>query len=198
MFVGTVILGLIAHLGTLSLFGGLFAAVGMYWWWPGNGPNSPWQVGPSVETRDLPTLDVSDELLDLVKLASQRINRELQSRGRADAIVMYEDHAGDARIRRIEGPQDEMILARARQAARGVDPQASRIVLAVSGSTHINGKRRPVVYYEAAELGFSDRTLAFMQRYRRKLWPMIAHVQGRPFYIGETSHSLRFSSPREG
>jgi hypothetical protein len=75
-----------------------------------------------------------------------------------------------------------------------VDPSAPHLVIAVADRATFRGKDQKVVRYEAAERRFRDRTLVFVQpiRARRLMFP--ATVEGRPIYVGDGEHTLRFAA----
>jgi hypothetical protein len=140
------------------------------------------------------SIDLGEELLDLLISARQRAVRLLEDHGRLDPFVMYEDRQGSVRIRPVEGSDPAQALARARESARSVDPSAPRLVVVVADRTNYRGKEQPVVRYEAAERRFQDRTLVFIQpiRVRRLMFP--ATVEGLPIYVGDGEHTLRFAA----
>lgn len=140
------------------------------------------------------SIDVGEELLDLLTSARHRSARLLEDHGRLDPFVMYEDREGSVRIRSVEVPDPAQALARARESARAVDPTAPRLVIAVADRAKVRGKTRNVVRYEAAERRFQDRTLVFIQPIRDRLLIFPATVEGLPIYVGDGEHALRFAA----
>jgi hypothetical protein len=152
-------------------------------------------TAPRLVEADRPSIDLGDELADLLTSARQRAGRMLEDRGRLDPFVIYEDAQGSVRIRPVDAPDPDMALARAREGARSIDESAPRVVLVVPGAARIGGRTRRVVVYEAAERRFRDRTLTFIQPYvPRRARIFAAHAEGLPIYVGDGTHALRFSS----
>lgn len=155
----------------------------------------PWDLparAPKVDTRDLDSIDLGDELEDLLRSAAFTAGRLIESKGRLDPFVMYEDAAGNVRTRRVDETDPERILPKARELARAVDESAPRVILAAPGFAGIDGKAMRVVIYEAAERRFRERTLAFVQPYQRRHLIFPAELKGVPMFVGDAPHSLRF------
>jgi hypothetical protein len=149
-------------------------------------------TAPKISTKDSPSIDLGDELADLLRSASYRARRSLEDSRRLEPFVMYEDAAGNVRIRQVDGSDPDRVLARAREAARAVDESAPRIILAVPSVAEIDDRSTRVVMYEAAERRFRERTLAFVQPYRlgRLIFPT-AVAEG-VIYVGDAPHTLRY------
>jgi hypothetical protein len=190
--------GWIAGLGPYATFLGLFGAIVLYrelWRDEAFERDQFPSHAPMLLLRDRPSLDVSDELADLLRLAKQRVNTGLATQGRFDPFVIYDDRNGSSRMRLVAmGGNPDMVLARARETARAVPSEATRVVLAIMSGAVIDRKRTPVVYYEAAERWHLARTHAFVQRYHRKHLLVPGGVVGLPIYVGEAPHTLRFSA----
>ena len=154
-------------------------------------------TAPVLAFQEGLTIDLGEELADLLKTATVRVARQLEDKGRFDPFVMYEDAGGTVRVRQV--PPDAVVdeLTAARTTARSIDPTAPRLVLAVAAEASIGSsrKREPVVVYEAAERRFRDRTLAFVQRRVPRRIVIPATTKGRPIYVGDAAHTLRFSGP---
>jgi hypothetical protein len=151
-------------------------------------------AAPSIASADLPPLDVSEDLLDLLRDARLRAGRLLSEHGTVEPFVAWHDAAGDSHGAVVQVPDGTAPLARARERARAVDPSAPRVVLAVLGRAVIDGRRRHIVFYEAAERGFRSRTTGFVQTYRpRRLAVFGARLEAKPIYIGDGAHALRFA-----
>ena len=150
-------------------------------------------TAPPFVAHEDESIDLGDELLDLLRSASVRANRLLEDTGRLDPFVIYEDQQGNVRVRSVDQSDPERTVERGRIAARSVDPGAPRLVLVWPGVAEFGGRRRSAVIYEAAERRFRDRTLVFVQRRtsRRLVFP--AGTAGLPEYAGDAGHSLRFS-----
>jgi len=139
-------------------------------------------------------IDIGEELIDLLWSAAQRSARLLEDRGRLEAFVMYEDAHGSVRIRPVAETDPDRVLNRARETARSIDASAPRVVLAAADAFELDGRRRRVVRYEAAERQFRDRTYAFAQPIRPRRLIVPPTTEGPLHYLGEAGHSLRFSS----
>ncbi len=150
-------------------------------------------TAPRVSTTSTESIDLGDELADLLRSAEYRARRSLEDTGKLDPFVMYEDAGGNVRVRAVDASDPERTLQRAREAARAVDPTAPRLVLAVPGIAEIDGRPRRAVIYEAAETGFRERTLSFAQEYRRRRLIFPATLVGDPTYVGAAPHTLRFA-----
>jgi hypothetical protein len=149
-------------------------------------------TAPKVSSAEPQSLDLGDELADLLKSAMYRARRSLEDTRRLDPFVMYEDAAGNVRIKRVDGSDPERTAARAREVARAVDAGAPRIVLAVPSVAELDGRPRRVVLYEAAERRFRERTLAFVQPYRPARLFLPVSVSDDLLYVGDAAHILRF------
>ena len=134
---------------------------------------------------------ISDELADLLKSATELAGRTLEDRGSFDAFVIYDDAGGTLRMRQIAGSDARPALTKAREQARAVHPDVSRVVLAVMGQAEIDGRRRRAVLYEAAERGSDGRTLRFAQRYEPRRPMLPGSLKGRPIFVGESDYRLR-------
>jgi hypothetical protein len=158
----------------------------------------PWDL-PSTAPKlpsaddDAPSIDLDDEIEDLLRSAIQLAVRRIEDVGRLEPFVMFEDADGDVRVRKVQVDDPELMLARARTIARQVDPSAPRVVLAVPGRVELKGRTRAAILLEASEYRFRDRTMAFAQLYRPKRFLFAAVAEGRPMYIGESLHLLRFA-----
>jgi hypothetical protein len=150
---------------------------------------------PRVRSGDVESIDLGEELADLLHSVSYTAGRLLEDKGRVEPFVMYEDARGEVRTRRVDTNDPERVLGRAREIARAIDPTAPRVILAVPGTAEIDGRARKVVIYEAAEKHFRDRTLAFVQPYDPRLLIFPARVRGVPIYVGDAPHALRFATP---
>ncbi len=158
----------------------------------GRAPFDLSSTAPKVSTAESVSIDLGDELDDLLRSASYRARRSLEDTGTLEPFVMYENAAGEVRTRRVDASDPEAALARARESARAVDASAPRIVLAVPGLAEIDGRPTRVVMYEAAERRFRERTLAFVQPYRPGRLKLPTTVQEQLLYVGEAPHTLRF------
>jgi hypothetical protein len=139
------------------------------------------------------SIDLGEELLDLLTSARKRSARLLEDHG-LDPFVMYEDREGSVRIRSVEVPDPARALARARETARSVDPSAPRVVIAVTDRARFRGKDQQVVRFGAAERRFRDRTLVFIQPIRKRRLIFPATLEGLPIYVGDGEHTLRFAA----
>lgn len=164
----------------------------------GRAPFDTSSTAPKVSTRESESIDLGDELEDLLRSASHRARRSLEDSGKLEPFVMYENGDGDVRVRRVDGSDPDSALRRAREVARAVDADAPRIILAVAGSALVDGRPTRAVHYEAAERRFRERTLAFVQPYRAGRAKFPTTVKGL-HYVGDAPHTLRFTerTPRE-
>lgn len=204
--VAAVVAGLVVILAITTGLGWLVLAPGivivMATWlnardWNAYGAD-PWDLpstAPKVAETPAPSIDLDDELADLLRSARDLAIRRLEHDGRVEPFVMFEDADGEFRVRKVSVDSGADALARGRTVARQVDTSAPRVVLVVPGLLELAGKARPAILFEAGEHRFEARTMAFAQLYRPKRLIFRAGADGPAMYIGEALHSLRFAPP---
>lgn len=140
----------------------------------------PLEPGP-----DLPSPDVSEELLDLVKSARQHAMRLVEDEGAPfPAFLMFDDDRGNLRVRRV-GTEGQAALAKARSMAQALERDVERAVIAYPGTaTDERGKVRPAILLEAAERQSRNRTVSFAQTFVRKRLLSPAHPVGKQRFMG--------------
>ena len=156
----------------------------------------PWDLpstAPVVSEVAAPSIDLDDELEDLLRSTLQLASRRIEDTGRLDPFVTFEDGDGEFRVRKVQVDNPEHTLARARTVARQVDPSAPRVILVVPGQVEVGGRVRRAILLEASEYRFRERTMAFAIIYRPKRMFLPASTEGHPMYVGETLPSLRFA-----
>lgn len=135
-------------------------------------------------------IGLEDELADLLFSASRMAAQRL-GHGRVAPFLMYETPAAKVAFREILEPDPGRWLARAREAARALE-DSRRVVTSVPWEAPIGDRLEPVILYEAAAQGDTERTLSFIQGYRRKRL-MFAGAMTTPVqYVGDGAHTLRF------
>lgn len=155
----------------------------------GDEPTAAPRIAPHTES-----IDIGEELVDLLTSAAYRSARMLEDHGVFDPFVMYEDAEGNVRVRSIDAGEPARVLSAAREAARSLDATVPRVVLAVVDLVELDGRRRSAVRYEAAERGFRDRTFAFVQPIRARRLFIPATTEGPPAFVGDGDHALRFAA----
>jgi hypothetical protein len=157
--------------------------------------SDPWDLpstAPKLVEEAAPSIDLDDELADLLRSARHLAVRRLEDDGRVEPFVMFEDSDGEFHVRKVNVDSGEDGLAHGRTIARQVDPSAPRVVLVVPGLLEFARKTRPAILFEAGEHRFQARTMSFAQLYRPKRLIFPAAAEGRAMYLGEALHSLRF------
>lgn len=146
---------------------------------------------------DAPRMDVTEELLDLVRSATQLAVRRLEDEGAPlGPFVLLEDGHGSVRIRRLSVERWEDGGARAREAARALGPATERVVAVYEDWVTLpRSRRQTAIVMEAAERGWRPRTVRFAQPYRRKGFLRPVSTIDRLRFLGEAPHTLLIPEP---
>lgn len=136
------------------------------------------------------SIGLEDGLADLLFSASRTAAQRL-GHGKIAPFLMYETPAGKVAFREVLEPDPGRWLARAREAARALE-DSRRVVTSVPWEAPVGDRLQPVILYEAAVQGDTERTLSFIQGYRHKRL-MFAGAMTTPVqYVGDGAHTLRF------